>query len=71
MIWLYILLYGLVAAGCIFGLLVGAHRWTELEWPSVYVVCGIFWPVAALPAVGYIAAGWYINRKEAEDDGKS
>lgn len=69
MIWLYILIYSLVAAGWIFGLLVGAFKWTEPEFPSVYILCGVLWPVAGLPAAGYIAAGWYLARKEAEGDG--
>ena len=69
MILLYILVYGMVAAGCIFALLIGANAWTGLERPWVYVLCGCLWPVAALPAAGYIAAGWYINRKEAKEDG--
>lgn len=64
MVWLYIFLYILVASAVIFGLLVAADRYTELEFPCGYVICGIFWPVAALPAAAYIAAAWYINRED-------
>lgn len=70
MIWLYIILYILIASACIFGLLVAAEKHTDLEWPWMYIVCGILWPVAALPSAAYIAAAWYINREEDETDGK-
>lgn len=70
MILIYIFLYGLVAALWIFGLLVGAFEWTELEHPWIYILCGILWPVAGLPAVGYIAAGWYLCREEDRANGK-
>ena len=55
-----------VASVSIFGLLVAAAKYTDsdMEFPMGYVLCGIFWPVALLPAVGYIAAGWYLNREE-------
>lgn len=65
MFWLYLILYVLIASGAIFGLLVAAHRWTELDWPGGYVICGALWPVAALPAVAYIAAAWYVQRRAA------
>lgn len=60
----YIFLYIMIASGCIFGLLVGAAKHTDLEYPIGYVLCGLFWPVAALPAAAYIAAAWYTNREE-------
>lgn len=69
MIWLYILIYSLVAAGWIFGLLVGAFKWTDPEYPWIYILCGILWPVAGLPASGYIAAGRYITREEEKNHG--
>ena len=62
MIWFYIFLYIAIASAAIFGLLVAAAKYTDLEWPGAYVICGIFWPVAALPAAAYIAVGWYLNR---------
>lgn len=61
---LIIIVYAVITAAAIFGLLVGARKYTgsDLEFPIGWVLCGIFWPVALLPAIGYIAAGWYINR---------
>lgn len=70
MILLYIFLYILIASGCIFGLLVMAEMHTDLEWPWMYIACGMLWPVAALPAAAYIAAAWYLNREEGSDDGE-
>lgn len=67
MILIYILIYSLTAAGWIFGLLVRAFKWTNPEHPWIYILCGIFWPVAGLPAAGFIAAGWYINRENNKD----
>lgn len=64
MVWLYIFLYILVASAVIFGLLVAAAKYTDLERPGAYVICGVFWPVAALPTAAYIAAAWYINRED-------
>ena len=64
MFWLYLILYVLIASGAIFGLLVAAAKWTELELPGGYVICGALWPVAALPAAAYIAAAWYAQRGE-------
>lgn len=69
-LFLYIFLYIMIASGAIFGLLVAADKWTELEKPAGYVVCGIFWPVAVLPAAAYLAAAWYINRGGRETDGE-
>lgn len=71
MFWLYLTIYVLIASGAIFALLVAAAKWTELDMPMGYVICGIFWPVAALPAAAYIAAAWYVQRKEAEDGERS
>ena len=70
MIWLCILIYSLVAALWIFGLLVGAFKWTDPEHPWIYILCGVLWPVAGLPAAGYIAAGWYLAREEEKQNGK-
>lgn len=67
MFWLYLILYVLIASGVIFGLLVAAAKWTGLDMPMGYVVCGIFWPVAALPAAAYIAAAWYVQREDRQD----
>lgn len=69
-ILLYIFLYSLIAAGHIFALLVGAHKYTDLEWPWMYIICGMLWPVAGLPAAGYIAAGRYLNREGEENHGE-
>lgn len=63
MIFVYLILYVLIASLAIFGLLVAAHKWTELDNPVGYVLCGLLWPVAALPAIAYIAAAWYANRE--------
>ena len=71
MIWLYIFLYSLVAAVWIFGLLVGAFKWTDPEHPWIYILCGVLWPVAGLPAAAYIAAGRHLNRKGGNDHGES
>lgn len=69
MIWIYIMLYSLVAGLWIFGLLVAAYKWTDPDFPCVYILSGVLWPVAGLPAAGYVAAGWYVNWKEAQKDG--
>ena len=63
------ILYMAIAGAAIFGLLVGAARFTgsDMEHPIGWVLCGICWPVALLPAIGYIAAGWYLNRKDPRD----
>lgn len=70
MILLYIFLYVLIASVAVFGLLVGAYTYTvnPKDWP--WVLCGIFWPVAGLPAAAYIAAGWYLNREAGKRNGK-
>lgn len=67
MFWLYLFLYVLIASGAIFGLLVAADKWTELNWPGGYVICGALWPVAALPAAAYIAAAWFVQREDRTD----
>ena len=58
-----VMVYSLISGGVIFGLLVAADRHTYVEWPWVYILCGIAWPVAALPAAGYIAAGWVLKNR--------
>lgn len=62
MIWILCIIgYSVVAAGCVFGLLVAAGKYVE-EYDyeaGALVVCGALWPVAALPAAAYIAAMWY------------
>lgn len=62
----HLLLYVVIASVSIFGLLVTAAKYTDsdMEFPIGYVLCGILWPVALLPAAGYIAAGWYLNREK-------
>lgn len=60
---LLVMLYSMISGGVIFGLLVAADRHTYLEWPWAYILCGIAWPVAALPALGYIAAGRIMRRR--------
>ena len=62
MIWL--VLYILVAAGCVFALVYGAAKtncWDikyDLPWP---VISGILWPVAGPIAAAYIAARWHLD----------
>ena len=61
-----IIIYMAIAGVAIFGLLVAAAKYTgsNMEFPIGWVLCGICWPVALLPAIGYIAAGWYLNREK-------
>ena len=65
MILLLFVLYILIAAICIFLLLVAAEKYTDydpysdLPWP---VFCGIVWPVAVPLAAAYIAAKWYLHK---------
>lgn len=63
-------IYMLISGVSIFGLLVAAAKFTgsNMEFPIGWVLCGIFWPVAMLPAIGYLAAGWYLNRKKASNE---
>lgn len=56
--------YVMIMSVCIFYLLIGAEKYTQLEKPWVYILCSIFWPVAALPAAAYILAGRAINRED-------
>lgn len=60
--------YVMIMSGCIFYLLIEAEKYTKLERPWMYILCSIFWPVAAMPAAAYILAGWYINREEVAED---
>ena len=60
----------IITACCVFFLLIGAEKHTDLERPWVYILCAAFWEVAALPAAAYILAGWYINREEVAEDGQ-
>lgn len=62
MITIYIILYCAIVGASIFGLTVAGNKHTGIEDNIGWVLCGIFWPVALLPAIGYIAAGWYLNR---------
>ena len=61
--------YVMILSVCVFFLLIGAEKYTKLERPWMYILCSIFWPVAAMPAA-YILAGWYINREEVAEDGQ-
>ena len=63
-----IALYVIVMSVCVFFLLIGAEKYTKLERPWMYILCSIFWPVAAMPTAAYILAGWYINREEVAED---
>ena len=67
-IYLIYLIYMLISGASIFGLLVAAAKFTgsDMENPIGWVLCGILWPVALLPAIGYIAAGRYLNREREE-----
>lgn len=67
---LLMVIYLAVAGASIFGLLVAAAKFTgsNMEFPIGWVLCGIFWPVALLPAMGYLAAGWYLNRKNMNNE---
>lgn len=64
MIWLWIvlglLLYVAIASGCIFALLMAAEKYMGEGYyeEATFVLCGVFWPLAALPAAAYIAAMW-------------
>lgn len=62
--------YVMIMSVCVLFLLIGAEKYTKLERPWMYILCSIFWPVAALPAAAYILAGWYINREEVAEDGQ-
>lgn len=62
--------YVMIMSVCVFFLLIGAEKYTKLEKPWGYILCSIFWPVAALPSAAYILAGWYINREEVAEDGQ-
>lgn len=65
---LLIVIYIAIESASIFGLLVAAAKFTgsDMEFPIGWVLCGIFWPVALLPAISYIVAGWYLNREREE-----
>lgn len=67
MIWFWILLgYTAVAGACIFGFLVAAEICTDFDPDTdatLFVVCGILWPLTLLPVTGYLAAGWYLNNR--------
>lgn len=64
MILFLIILYILIAAVCVFLLLVTAKKYAtyrpdwDFPWP---VWCGIFWPIAAPLAAAYITAKWYLK----------
>lgn len=62
--------YVMIMSVCVFFLLIEAEKYTKLERPWMYILCSIFWPVAAMPAAAYILAGWYINREEVAEDGQ-
>lgn len=66
---LLLIIYMAIASVAIFGLLVTAAKYTgsNMEFPIGWVLCGIFWPVALPLAIGYIAAGWYLNREDPKD----
>lgn len=60
----YGILYILIAAASIYGLIVGSEKYGEIDNSFGYggwVAAGIFWPVALIPCAGYIAAKWYLN----------
>ena len=65
MIW--VILYILVASGCVFGLVYWASKvrcWDvkyDFPWP---VICGILWPIAGPLAAAYIATRWYIGNEK-------
>lgn len=71
MILLFIVLYILIAAICIFLLLVCAEKYTyytpnsDMPWP---VLCGIFWPISAPLAAAYIAAKFYLKYMNKYDE---
>lgn len=73
MLWILCLIgYSVIAAGCVFGLLVAAEKYVQSYdyTTGALVVCGALWPVAALPAAAYIAAYWFTNREEPDDGTK-
>lgn len=72
MIWtvLAVMVYALAAGAAIYSLLVAAWKYTEMEEPWPYVLCGLLWPIAAAPAVGYILAEKKVAQiEEAQEHG--
>lgn len=64
MILVCIILYIVVAAASIFGLIVASEKYAGIKNRFGYdswIAAGIFWPVALLPCAAYIAAMWYLN----------
>lgn len=71
MIILFIILYILIAAVCIFLLLVTADKYTDYNSntdPSWPVICGIAWPIGAPIAAAYIGAEYYLKYKDNMGD---
>lgn len=64
-ILLLVLAYGLIAGASVAGLMIAAYRLDEFDYPGGFVACGAFWPIALLPAVGYLFAVWW---NECRDD---
>ena len=68
---LFIELYILIAAVCIFLLLVAASKYTDYDWKldvPYPVLCGILWPIAGPLAAAYIAAEYYLFHRAKDDE---
>lgn len=59
---LCVIAYVVIAGITVFGLMVAGAMYVKYDVDeAIWVISGIFWPIAALPAVGYIAATWFID----------
>lgn len=65
---LALMVYALAAGAAIYSLLVAAWKYTEMEDPWPYVLCGLLWPIAAAPAAGYILAEKKVAQIEEEQE---
>ena len=73
MIWtvLAVMVYAAICGAVIYWLLVAAWKYCRHMEPLACVFCGILWPVAALPALGFILAEKRIHQiKEGVGYGK-
>ena len=74
MIWniLAVMVYAAIAGAVIYGLLVAAWKYCRYTDSLACVLCGILWPIATLPALGFILAEKRIQQiKEDMGNGKS
>ena len=60
MAWAFI--YSLISAISIFALIVVAEKYDTNGLDAGYwIAIGVFWPICLLPAVGYLAAQWFMD----------